>query len=164
MAADATVILLAERRDLIPRVAQLLSETWPDYYGEDGPGFAQRDATDRARADGLPMAVIALDAASDVIGAGTLADRSFGAKDAEGPWITGLCVTPAARGKGVATEIVGALCRLCSAHGYVQVYAATIAAEGLLERCGFRTLRMVNDATGAWCVMSADLTQEKRPA
>ncbi len=164
MAADATVIRLAERRDLIPRVAQLLSETWPDYYGEGGPGFANHDAAQRACDDGLPMAVVALDAAEHVIGVGTLADRSFGAERDEGPWITGLCVTPSARGNGVATRIVGALCALARAQGFLRVYATTIAAEGLLERCGFQTLRTVDDASGHWHVMTLDLRKEKRPA
>lgn len=147
------VLPLADRRDLIPQVADLLSVTWPEYYGDAGPGFALRDATERASKQGLPIGLVAIDDADTLLGAGTLAGPSYGAEAGEAPWIIGLCVAAGQRNRGIATRLVKALCNRAGELGYDTVFATTISAEAVLAGAGFRPLRQLTDEKGVWVVM-----------
>lgn len=148
---------LADHRDLIPQVAHLLAATWPEYYGDAGPGFASHDATERASGQDLPIGFVAIDETGNIVGSGTLAGPSYGAVDSETPWIIGVCVAPEQRNKGIASRIVKALCQCAAERGHDAVFATTVSAEGLLARAGFRPLRHLTDDKGVWVVMRKDL-------
>lgn len=131
----------------------MLAGTWKDHYGPTGPGFAIKDATERAERHGLPTAIVALGDNGQAVGTATLSRTSFGAKGNESPWITGLCVAPEHRGHGIGTALVQYLTQFAETEGIAEVFATTINAAGLMRRAGFRQLRTVEDKGQDWQVM-----------
>ncbi|SFS19039.1 Acetyltransferase (GNAT) family protein [Yoonia litorea] len=150
--------MLAERRDLIGACAALLETTWPDHYGPTGPGFATKDATDRAQTERLPIGLVAIDQTDTLVGTGTLSGPSYGAQSDEAPWITGLCVVEHMHGHGIASQLVQDLCRVATSTGHRQVFATTSQALGLMQRAGFAELRQLNDDHGTWHVLRKTLS------
>lgn len=148
-----TVFDLHQRPELIGAVADLLLESWPDYYGRSGPGDALGDAQQRARPAGLPFGIIALAPDGTLGGTGALQGPSYGSAPGEVVWMGGLCVRQKFRGNGLATRIVGALQNHAHMQGYSVVYATTQAATGLLARSDWTLVRHFDDEQGRWNVM-----------
>ena len=148
-----TVFGLHHRPEFIGAVADLLLETWPDYYGQSGPGDALGDAQKRARTAGLPYGVVALAPDGIFGGTGALQGPSYGCAPGEVVWMGGLCVHQKLRGNGLATRIVGALQDYARTQGYRVIYTTTQAATGLLARSGWTLIRHFDDEQGRWNVM-----------
>ena len=95
-----------------------------------------------------------------------------------------ICVEPSARGRGVATRLVEAICSECAqlgaagflAYAWVQSPTLQVPLGGVLRRRGFRCLRRVADFYAAAstvpcpacgrvpCVCSADIYIRQAPA
>lgn len=148
---------LYQRRDLVRQATTLFERTWPTYYGSNGPGNARHDLSERCRATGLPMAMIACCDDGQVAGSGTLAGPSYGAAVGEEPWIIGLCVAGHMRGQGIASALVSALIDYANNEGHQSVFATTISAQGLLARAGFQAIRELDDGKGVWTILRKDL-------
>jgi len=56
------------------------------------------------------------------------------------PWLSGLFVTPAARGQGVASALVRHLVERSTRIGIDHLYLYTSSARGLYERLGWRAI------------------------
>ena len=109
------------------------------------------------RPDGLPLGIVALDKEGKLVGSGTLSGPSFGADHAEYPFVIGLCVDPARRQRGIATQIVTALCDIAVQAGYQDIFATARGAEPLFTRLGFERRRTVSDGALDWQVLHRQL-------
>lgn len=127
--------------EAVPGVARIMREAWPEWYGPDGQGDARADLAERARAQGLPWAVVARIGGVPV-GVAGLRDASHGAEPGEDCWLVGLATAPEWRGRGVASALVRAAVDAAEAPF---VYATTVTAEGLLVRMGWQRVRVLAD-------------------
>ena len=124
-----------------------LKDTWPDWYGPDGPGDAARDVAARCRSRGLPLGLVALGPGDEVLGTAALGARSHGARGAEAPWLIGLAVAPEQRRRGIGSALVEAVETRARQAGHAALFAATSSAAGLLGRRGWEELRSHPDGT-----------------
>ncbi len=139
-------------------LARLMRAAWPDWYGPGGQGEAGADLLDRSREAGLPWGVAALE--GDVaVGTAALAATSHGAEPGEGPWLVGLVVAPARRGRGIGSALVAACEAQARAEGRAErgargrgragerprLLATTEAARALLLRRGWTEVRHLAD-------------------
>jgi GNAT superfamily N-acetyltransferase len=134
---------LCDHPNLLGDIAALYTSVWPAWYGPDGPGDAVADLTERSRATGLPLGLIAL-SAGQAVGAAALSAQSFGAMAGEGPWLIGLAVDPDFRQQGIATQLVAraeAEARITA----TWLYCTTDAAATLLLRRGWTEQRRAGE-------------------
>ena len=124
-----------------------LRETWPDWYGPDGPGDAARDVAARCRSRGLPLGFVALGPDEQIWGTAALGARSHGARGAEAPWLIGLAVAPGIRMRGVGSALVEAVEVHAARADHAMIHAATSSAAGLLRRRGWEDVRSHGDGT-----------------
>ncbi|GAA2451102.1 GNAT family N-acetyltransferase [Streptomyces glaucus] len=103
-----------------------------------------RDKQDRAIEGSLNFGVYAAVSGEQVAYARVVTDRATFA------WLCDVYVVPAARGKGIGTALVGAVCAHLRPYGLRRVLLATHDAHGVYERLGFRAL----DRPGQWMALS----------
>lgn len=127
-----------------------MRDAWPGWYGPGGPGDAEADLLLRSRVAGLPWGVVALEGAP--VGTAALGLSSHGAEPGEGPWLLGLLVAPAARGRGVGSALVAACEAEARLGGHGRLLATTGAAEGLLRRRGWQEVRRLPDGHGVLAI------------
>lgn len=119
-------------------VVRLYIRQWPQWYGPDGPGDAAADVDAACRAEGLPLALVALDADDVLSGTITLKEESLGSENVIGPWLGALVVEPARRRQGIGGALIEAGQNLARELGFSEVYATTDAAAGLLMERGWK--------------------------
>lgn len=131
--------LLAERPDLIRPLADALREEWPEWYGAQPHAQTVAEMAQRARSDAVPMGLVAVDAGR-LVGAVALNASSIATHTHLTPWLGGLWVEGASRGRGVGSALV-VDCREAAARlGIRRLYAATATAGGLFRRDGWRVI------------------------
>lgn len=128
--------------DVIRALADAFAAEWPEWAGQVG-----RAAVERTFASGpagsLPAVYGAF--AADVP-VGTVALRPwFGEEPMEQtPWVRGLWVAPAHRGRGVDRLLMQAVEAEARALGFHRVYAATTSIERLARRWGWSTFHRLD--------------------
>ena len=151
------IIHLAEAPETIPTLARWFVEEWTPYYGPDGPGVAEDDLLACCNRDEIPIALVAIDAESNVIGTAALKSESVGSEPGQGPWLAAFIVGKDHRGQGVGTALVEAIegeaCRL----GFPTIYTSTDAAEGIYRRRGWQALNQVSSLRGPITVYRQNL-------
>lgn len=132
------IVRLADRPELGPALAAALERAWPEWYGAGGRADPAAEARLRARADGLPLGLLALGEAGEVIGTVALGERSIATHAHLSPWLVGLWVDPAHRRRGLGTALVRAARREAARLGLPALHAATASAERLFLEDGWR--------------------------
>lgn len=137
-----TTALLIDHGEAITELADLLDDEWPDWYNPRGAS-ARADLAERMARDRLPIGIVAF---ADGVVAGTcaLAARSGGLVTERSPWLGGLVVAPAQRGKGVGTALLKRTRLEARRLGHERVYALTATAQKLFLREGWRLVDMVS--------------------
>lgn len=148
------IVQLSERQDLIPSVATLMIENWPEWYGPFGPGDALADLERRSQVSGLPWGVIAI-LDNLVVGTVAMASESHGAEPGEDTWLVGLVVRDVMRKRGIGSLLVEVVEQRARSEGFGQVYATTQSASGLLVRRGWQSVR---DLVDGYCVFRFSTT------
>ena len=112
---------------------------WDEWGRTDPSGSLQswtenlRRFTNRRR---VPTMYVALDGAQ-LLGSVALNEHDMRMHQDLTPWLSGLYVTPAARGKGVGSALVGHLVAEARSMGIVRLYLYTSSARGLYEKLGW---------------------------
>ncbi len=153
------IIHLAEVPETVPTLVRWFVEEWTPYYGPDGPGVAEDDLLACCNRDEIPIALVAIDAESNVIGTAALKSESVGSEPGQGPWLAAFLVGKDHRGQGVGTALVEAIegeaCRL----GFQTTYTSTDAAEGIYRRRGWEALNQVSSLRGPITVYRQNLNR-----
>jgi GNAT superfamily N-acetyltransferase len=147
---------LRERPDLIRLVAGWVHGQWSWLSGRTPEQTLQRF---QPTANGaLPVSLVALQEGKPV---GVASLRQFDdvvpVRDVT-PWLTNMFVPAAARGKGVATVLVAAVCAEARSRGFAEVWLATDDQQSLYQRCGFQQRRQVIVGKSHADVMSKKLS------
>ncbi|MEA2598778.1 MAG: hypothetical protein QOF01_5247 [Thermomicrobiales bacterium] len=95
-----------------------------------------RGRTNRER---IPTTYVALDG-DDVLGSVTLVAHDMETRRDLSPWLAGLCVSPAQRGRGVGSALVRHAVRRAATMGVGRLYLYTGPGRGFYERLGWRPI------------------------
>jgi predicted N-acetyltransferase YhbS len=130
--------LLIDHPETVEPLAALFEQEWPDWYNPHGAS-ARSDLSERARRDGLPLGIVALDGGT-VVGTCALTASSGGLVTERSPWLGGLLVMPQQRRQGVATALLGRGRAEADRLGYRRLHALTAEADALFRREGWREI------------------------
>jgi len=144
-----SVELLAGRPELVAQLGQMTWQEW-GYGAGDPAAWADVIAREAGR-DGLPVSLVAVDAAGDAVGKVGLGESDGDLSEAErgdrGPWILGMIVRERSRGQRIGRLLLASMEARAAGQGYRQLWVATgEQAVGFYQRCGWRiagTLRPV---------------------
>jgi GNAT superfamily N-acetyltransferase len=132
------VELLADHAGLIPAVGELRWREWghaPE--PEDLSWWVDVTRRESGRT-GLPVTFVGLDANGDLAGAVGINHLDPPEVPDRGPWVIGVIVDPALRGRGAGRVILGHTLRWAARQGYDPVWVATgPSAVGFYQRCGW---------------------------
>ena len=157
MTEPVRTILLADMPEAIPVLARWFVAEWAPYYGPAGPGDAEKDLESCCNRDGIPLALVALDAGGAAIGTVALKPESVASHRHLGPWLAALLVAPEHRGRGVAAALVAAIEQEARRLGFTEIYTG---ATGLV-RGGWRPLEgEAASLRGPITVYRRDLSEE----
>lgn len=135
---DVIIQRLSDRQELLEPVIALLTETWPDYYGEDGPDNAHSDVTAATIRNGLPVIFVGTDASDNVVATGALKEASIPSHAHLSPWLAGLATRENVRRQGVGERLVIEIENEARGRGINTIYCATYNAIGIVERRGWQ--------------------------
>ena len=136
---------LANRRELIPEITDLLYGQWADLFQAGGTSKDQlRELLmERAVTDRLPITLVALND-SELVGTGSIKLAEPGTKAGLSPWLAGMYVKEAHRCSGVGAAIVRALEATATDLGVKTLYLSVGAAERFYSRLGWTVIEYVN--------------------
>jgi predicted N-acetyltransferase YhbS len=152
------VCLLADRPELIEAVGLLRWREWGRAPEPVDPGFWVETSRREAGRDGLPFTLVAVDAIGAAVGAVGLGEFDQEDLRDHSPWVMGLLVDPARRGRGIGRALMSALEARAAAEGHRRIWVATTDAAPFYRRCGWQEIGAVTTAVeGPMTVLATDL-------
>jgi GNAT superfamily N-acetyltransferase len=152
-----TIRHLLDEPQAVPVLARWFVQEWEPYYGPDGPGDAETDLRAAYNRDQLPICLVALDAARDVVGTIALRAESLPSHRHLTPWLAGLLVAPSQRRQGIGTALIAVLEAEARRLGYSRLYTATDTARGQMKKRGWRAMGEAPTLRGPATVYVLDL-------
>ena len=137
MTERASVRLLADVPDVIATLAMWYKQEWAAWFSTMTLVEIEADFRSVANRDRLPIALVAFDAASQVLGVCSIRDDPFEPYPHASPWLRGLYVHAPFRGRGVAGDLIAAACEHAARLQIPKLYAATHTAVSTFERAGW---------------------------
>jgi GNAT superfamily N-acetyltransferase len=136
---------LAHHKELIPEITGLIYEQWSDLF--QAAGTSKDDLavliSERATTQRLPITVVALDGGA-LAGTGSIKLSEPGTKPGLSPWLAGMYVKEAYRGRGVGALLVRALEATAKQLDIDSLYLSVGTAEQFYRRLGWTVLERVN--------------------
>ena len=137
MTEIGSVLLLADAQESIPVIARWYKSEWVEWFTDTPVEEIEADFRNVANRDRLPLALVAFDKASTLLGVCSIRDDPFEPYPHVGPWLRGLYVHAPFRGRGVADALIGAACEQAKRLQIPKLYASTHSAIGSFERAGW---------------------------
>jgi predicted N-acetyltransferase YhbS len=130
---------IADHPDLVEAIARWHWDEWG--HVDPGGSLASwtaglRRRTNRGR---IPTTYVALDA-DELLGSVPLVEHDMATRRDLAPWLAGLYVAPAHRGRGVGSALARHAVRQAAAMGVGRLYLYTGPARGFYERLGWRAI------------------------
>ena len=141
IAVPSSLATIVERPDLIAPVAAWLHEAfwhWDGYTLND-----TQDAVARSTSRAGPQQTWVLLEGEDPVATASLAHDDLHERPLLTPWLAGVYVTPAARGRGYARTVIGAVIQACRAARIPTLWLYTNSAEGLYAKLGWNVAEIV---------------------
>jgi len=133
---------IADIADHLDRIETIARWHWHEWGSLDPTGSADRWAenlrgwTNRGK---IPTIYIALDN-DELLGSVGLTEHDMRTHRELTPWLSGVYVTPVARGRGVASALVRHAVQQAAAMRIGHLYLYTDNARGLYEKLGWRVI------------------------
>lgn len=137
MTERASLRLLADVPEVIGTLATWYKQEWPAWFNNMPTAEIEADFRNVANRDRLPIALVAFDAASQVLGVCSIRADPFEPYPHVSPWLRGLYVHAPFRGRGVAGELIAAACEHAVRLQITKLFAATHSAVRTFERAGW---------------------------
>ncbi|MFA7431508.1 MAG: GNAT family N-acetyltransferase [Rhodospirillaceae bacterium] len=130
--------MLAHHPHLVPICARWEHEEWGRPLEQTVPDFAA------ARADGLPLTVVALDRAGEAVGMVSLWVSDCPLRPDITPWMASLYVAPAARGRGLGSALFSRAEALARRLGLTCLHLMTQHSEAHYAALGWTTFDRID--------------------
>lgn len=152
---------LIEFAGWIPDIAQWLHAEWRDLYpGGYTPADVAAALRGRLQTHQIPLALVAV-AGETVVGIVSLKRNDMDTRPALTPWLAGLFVVPAHRGRGIGQRLVRAAVAKASEFRVEKLYLYTPGAEPFYAALGWRLLEHTHYQEIPVSVMYYPLQAEK---
>lgn len=153
-----TIVTTKDRVDLVPVVAQWL---WNAFWQTSGKSFDQLlEAAHRSsRSTAVIPQTFVLLSGDEPVGTASLIGSDLESRPDLSPWLAGVFVTPAHRGRGLAALLVRAAEDAARNEHVSPVWLHTKSAERVYARLGWRRVGFVQDGDRLSALMRRDLTQ-----
>lgn len=157
---DTTLMLHAERPDLVRQVAEMQWSEWGTSPGRERLSWWIEANSRTTGRNQMPVGLVAVDEQDRVLGSVSLAPVEHGELSDRGPWVQGMIVRSDRRGQGIGQMLVHALEAWASANGIARLWVCNEGpAVGFYERCGWlRTEVAALNSGDLVTVLSRDLT------
>jgi len=130
---------IADHLEWVETVARWQWGEWGDLDPADSLGARIESLRDQTNPDRIPITYLALDD-GDAVGGASLVEEDMSAHPELSPWLASVYVVPAARGRGVASALVGRVVAQAATMGVAQLYLYTPDAQGLYAKLGWRVI------------------------
>ena len=137
MTEVGSVRLLADTQESIPIIAAWYKSEWVKWFSDTSVEEIEADLRTVSHRDRLPLALVAFDKGSTLLGVCSIRDDPFEPYPHVGPWLRGLYVHAPFRGAGVADALIGAASEHAKRLQIPKLYASTHSAVGTFERAGW---------------------------
>jgi GNAT superfamily N-acetyltransferase len=138
--APIDIVRLADRPEFGPRLAALYISEWQPWYGPDGAGNANADLAARTNTERIPLCLIALDEAANLLATASLETSSVGSELGTGPWLAAVVVIPSQRGRGIGTALVERAEAEALRLGFTEIFGSTDSAGRILMLRGWKKI------------------------
>ena len=150
---------VADHLDLIETIARWHWDEW----GDTDPGGSLEAWTEGLRGfanrDRIPTIYLAFEG-DELLGSVTLNDYDMSTHQELSPWVSGVYVKPAARGRGVGSALVRHAVAQASDRGVTRLYLYTRSAQGLYERLGWQAIEEDDYQARPVTIMAIDTAGE----
>jgi len=147
----------------VPILTRWFIEEWEPYYGPDGSGDAEADLRGAKSKDSLPVCLVAIDDAGNVVGTAALKMESVPSHRHLTPWLAAVLVAPEHRRRGVCTALIAAVEDEAMRLRFDRLYVATDTAIGIIERRGWGKIDEAPTLRGTVGVYVLELATDHRP-
>jgi GNAT superfamily N-acetyltransferase len=154
-----TIDYLKNHETGIPLLAKYSWQEWRPVYGRAQMTFDDvvRSYAQRVNIDVLPLALVAIHQGT-IIGTGSLKLQDLDVRPQFTPWMGGLFVVEAHRGRGVATALIRRLMEEARRLNILRLYLWTPSAEGLYAKLGWVSLERLDYCGYKISIMQKELT------
>lgn len=150
-----SVTSTSDRPDLVPVVAGWL---WEAFWRESGKSLDQLMSEVNASVVVRPMPrTFVLIAGSEPVGTASLVAHDLDERPDLSPWLAGVFVTPEARGRGYARQLISAVEHAAVSASVATLWLYTYSAERIYARAGWRTAGAVHHDGKPFVIMRRDL-------
>jgi len=130
---------LADHPDFVGTVARWQWDEWGHLDPTDSLAARITSLRDQTDPTHIPTTYVALDGDAP-LGTASLVGHDMSTHHELSPWLASVYVTPAARGRGVASALVRHAVGQAAAMGVTRLSLFTPDAQGLYEKLGWRAL------------------------
>jgi GNAT superfamily N-acetyltransferase len=146
---EVSIVLLADRPDLMPAVGEMRWREWWRHSGREQRSWWVDVTRRESGRDALPITFVAIDALGEAIGAVGLGEFDLEERRDRSPWVLGMVVRPDRRGSGIGRALLAALASFAAGRGAERVWVATGGpAVPFYERCGWRVEEHLRQISG----------------
>lgn len=131
--------MLADHPELCPTLAQWRWEEWGHLTPDRPLEQWIEQLADLAHHDHIPLTVIAFDE-DQPAGLASLVFHDMDTREDLSPWLAGVLVAPAFRGRGHGAALVTAIEEHAARLGVETLYLYTNSAQGLYEKLGWEEI------------------------
>ena len=156
---------LADHREFLPEIAELVLAEWQDLCAINGVALDQVKAilTQRAIKQGIPLTLIVLEN-NQFVATGSIKVSEPATKQAVSPWLDMMYVKKTRRGSGIGQLLLKALEKKAWSLGIETLYLSTDEAEGFYAKSGWTVIeyqKAVDGKTVAF--MTKNLSESEAP-
>jgi predicted N-acetyltransferase YhbS len=148
-AAATSVLLLADRPDLMDAVGDMRWRQWWRHPGREARAWWVDITREESGRDALPVTFVAVDALGEAVGAVGLGEFDLEERRDRSPWVLGMIVRADRRGAGIGRTLLARLVSFAAGRGDARVWVAT-GDQGVAfyRRCGWRLEERLRPASG----------------
>ncbi len=147
---------IADRPDCVGTVARWQWSEWGHLDPTDSLAARITSLRDQTDPNRISTTYLALDGDTP-LGSASLVEHDMHSHRELSPWLASVYVTPAARGRGVASALVRHAVEQAAAMGIARLYLFTPDAQGLYEKLGWQTLATEHFEGHPVTIMAIDL-------
>jgi GNAT superfamily N-acetyltransferase len=128
---------IADHLDLVAVIARWHWEEWGHADPEGSLAAWTEGLRQRTNRESIPTTYVAL-AGDELLGSVTLVENDMATRRDLAPWLAGLYVAPAFRGRGVGSALTRHAVRRAAVMGVQRLYLHTATASRFYEQLGWR--------------------------
>jgi GNAT superfamily N-acetyltransferase len=144
-AEDIAIALLADHEHLLPALGELCWREWGHLPEPTNLDWWIETTRREAGREQLPVTWVALNGDGEALGRVGLGEFDIEERRDRSPWVLGMIVQPAQRGKGIGGRLLAELECGARARGYSHVWVATGGhAIDFYRKCGWTFTETIN--------------------